>query len=219
MIGKHPIKPLTRAEMNVMNVLWDAYYALTVNEIVDGFSEPKPAYTTVATFLKILEAKGYVEHKRKERTGRTFYYSPMLSREKYITHVLNYDTTDTLTEGSARRLCSFITTQVQKSADMKGNINPELTILRTGTPPKDCGTKTTIWERRGNFDGFSWKNYTSCSWKWDVDDISVHLREVAIRKDHNVRINVCKGVPKEHIDYIISIMKEYGVTNYKFVNQ
>ena len=111
------------------------------------------------------------------------------------------------------------TTSVQIPADVKGNINPELTILLTGTPPKDCGTKSSIWERRGNFDGFSWKNYTICSWKWDVDDISVHLKEVALRKDHSVRINVCKGVPQKHIDRIKSIMNECGVTNYKFVKQ
>ena len=101
------MKPLTRAEMEVMNVLWDASHALTVNEIVEGYAEPRPAYTTVATFLKILEAKGYVEHKRKEETGRTFYYSPMLSREKYIAHVVN-DVKDTLFGSSAGSLCSFL---------------------------------------------------------------------------------------------------------------
>ena len=114
---------------------------------------------------------------------------------------------------------NLTTKPVQIPAGVKGNINPELTILLTGTPPKDCGTKTSIWERRGNFDGFSWKNYTICSWKWDVDDISVHLKEVAIRKDHSVRINVCKGVPQKHIDRIKSIMSECGVTNYRFVKQ
>ena len=114
---------------------------------------------------------------------------------------------------------NLITKPVQIPADVKGNINPELTILLTGTPPKDCGTKTSIWERRGNFDGFSWKNYTICSWKWDVDDISMHLKEVAIRKDHSVRINVCKGVPQGHIDRIKRIMSECGVTNYRFVKQ
>ena len=114
---------------------------------------------------------------------------------------------------------NLITKPVQIPAGVKGNINPELTILLTGRPPKDSGSKTTIWERRGNFDGFSWKNYTICSWKWDVDDISVHLKEVAIRSDHSVRINVCKGVPQEHIDRIKRIMSECGVTNYRFVKQ
>ena len=107
MTDKKTMKPLTRAEMDVMNVLWDADHALTVNEIVEGYAEPKPAYTTVATFLKILEAKGYVEHKRKEETGRTFYFSPMLSREKYIAHVVN-DVKDTLVGSSAKSFCSFL---------------------------------------------------------------------------------------------------------------
>ncbi len=114
---------------------------------------------------------------------------------------------------------NLITKSVRIPADVKGNINPELTILLTGTPPKDSGSKTSIWERRGIFDGFSWKNYTICSWHWDVDDISVHLKEVAIRKDHNVRINVCRGVPQEHIDRITRLMRENGVTNYRFVRQ
>ena len=95
MTEKKTLKPLTRAEMDVMNVLWDATRALSVGEIVEGYREPRPAYTTVATFLKILEAKGYVEHYKKVETGRTFYYSPMLSREKYITHILK-DVKDTL---------------------------------------------------------------------------------------------------------------------------
>ena len=107
MTEKKTLKPLTRAEMDVMNVLWDAEHALTVNELVDGYAEPKPAYTTVATFLKILEAKGYVEHHKKEETGRTFYFSPMLSREKYITHVVK-DVKDTLFGSSAKSFCSFL---------------------------------------------------------------------------------------------------------------
>ena len=104
---KKTMKPLTRAEMEVMNVLWDAEHALTVSEIVEGYAEPRPAYTTVATFLKILEAKGYVEHRKKEETGRTFYYSPMLSREKYTRHGVN-DVKDTLFGSSVGKFCSFL---------------------------------------------------------------------------------------------------------------
>jgi predicted transcriptional regulator len=101
------MKALTKAEMEVMNVLWDVSQALTVHEIVAQYPEPQPAYTTVGTFLKILEAKGYVEHHRKDVTGRTFYYSPMLTREKYTTQVLN-DVKNTLFGNSAKRFCSFL---------------------------------------------------------------------------------------------------------------
>ena len=100
-------KALTKAEMEVMNVLWDIPQALTVHEIVAKYPEPQPAYTTVGTFLKILEAKGYVEHHRKDVTGRTFYYSPMLTREKYTTQVLN-DVKSSLFGNSAKRFCSFL---------------------------------------------------------------------------------------------------------------
>ena len=101
------MKALTKAEMEVMNVLWDVSQALSVHEIVAQYPEPQPAYTTVGTFLKILEAKGYVEHHRKDVTGRTFYYSPMLTREKYTTQVLN-DVKTTLFGNSAKRFCSFL---------------------------------------------------------------------------------------------------------------
>ncbi|MBR1901811.1 MAG: BlaI/MecI/CopY family transcriptional regulator [Bacteroidaceae bacterium] len=101
------MKALTKAEMEVMNVLWDVSQALTVHEIVAQYPEPQPAYTTVGTFLKILEAKGYVEHHKKDVTGRTFYYSPMLTREKYTTQVLN-DVKNTLFGNSAKRFCSFL---------------------------------------------------------------------------------------------------------------
>ena len=101
------LKALTKGEMEVMNVLWDAPQALTVHEIVAQYPEPQPAYTTVGTFLKIMEAKGYVEHRRKDATGRTFYYSPMLTREKYTIQVLN-DVKDSLFGNSAKRFCSFL---------------------------------------------------------------------------------------------------------------
>lgn len=100
------MKALTKGEMEVMNVLWEASRALTVHEIVAQFTEPQPAYTTIGTFLKILEAKGYVEHHRKEVTGRTFYYSPMLTREKYTTLVVD-NVKDTLFGSSAKSFCSF----------------------------------------------------------------------------------------------------------------
>jgi len=114
---------------------------------------------------------------------------------------------------------NLITTPVKIPADVKSNINPELTILLTGTPPKDSGTKTTIWVRRGIYDGFSWKNYSFTSWKWNVDDISYYLEEVACRKDHHVRVNVCKGTPQKHIDRLKNLMREKGVLRYDLVQQ
>lgn len=111
------------------------------------------------------------------------------------------------------------TKPVQVPVNVKGNIDPELTILLTGTPPKDSGTKTSIWVRRGTHNGFSWKEYSFTSWKWDVEDIGKYLKEVSIRKDHHVRVNICKGTPQKHIDRLKNIMNECGVTNYELVKQ
>ena len=68
------LKPLTRAESELMNLLWDQPQGITINDLVMLYPNPQPARTTVATFLKILAAKGYVEHRRMDGTGRTFVY-------------------------------------------------------------------------------------------------------------------------------------------------
>ncbi len=124
------MKALTKAEMEVMNVLWDIPQALTVHEIVAKYPEPQPAYTTVGTFLKILEAKGYVEHHRKDVTGRTFYYSPMLTREKYTTQVLN-DVKSTLFGNSAKRFCSFL---IQNEELSESDLKEILELIESPTP-------------------------------------------------------------------------------------
>ena len=100
------LKPLTRAESELMNLLWDQPQGVTINDLVALYPEPQPARTTVATFLKILEAKGYVEHRRVDGTGRTFVYSPLLTRERYVTFVLR-DVKDTMFGSSVKKMLSF----------------------------------------------------------------------------------------------------------------
>lgn len=100
------LKPLTRAESELMNLLWNQPQGVTINDLVTLYPEPQPARTTVATFLKILEAKGYVEHRRVDGTGRTFVYSPLLTRERYVTCVLR-DVKDTMFGSSMKKMLSF----------------------------------------------------------------------------------------------------------------
>lgn len=56
------IEPLTDGEERIMQMLWSLGEG-TVNDILAVIPEPKPKYTTVATFIKILENKGYVAHR------------------------------------------------------------------------------------------------------------------------------------------------------------
>lgn len=101
------MKPLTRAESELMNRLWDrSGLGVTINQLVELYAEPRPARTTIATLLKILEAKGYVEHRRVDGTGRTFVFSPLLTRERYVTCVLR-DVKDTIFGSSVKKMLSF----------------------------------------------------------------------------------------------------------------
>lgn len=78
------MKPLTEREEYVMNYFWDRG-ALSVREVVEFHDEPRPSRTTVATFVKFLEQKGYLEH-RAENNG--FVYIPIIQRNEYCGHNL-----------------------------------------------------------------------------------------------------------------------------------
>lgn len=73
------IKDLTRAEEQVIQVLWQLNNAF-VKEIIDELPEPTPAYNTVSTIIRILETKGFVSH---EAFGKSHRYFPLISREEY----------------------------------------------------------------------------------------------------------------------------------------
>ena len=123
-------RALTNGEMEVMNILWDNNRSLTINEMLDLFPDPKPAYTTVATLLKILEQKGYVEHFKKDGVGRSFYFLPTMTREKYTTQVLN-DVKNTLFGNSAKKLFSFFIQMEQFSDE---DVQELLQMVKLATP-------------------------------------------------------------------------------------
>lgn len=73
------MKELTKAEDQVMQILWKLEKGV-VNDIVDQFPNPKPAYNTVSTVVRILEKKGFVDHKSY---GKTHEYYPIVEKETY----------------------------------------------------------------------------------------------------------------------------------------
>ena len=83
-----PKRQLTKAEMEIMNVLWERGEGMTTHEIIEEYPEPKPAYSTIATFLKILTNKGFIQSRKQEGGGKTFVFSPLLSREEYTNRVM-----------------------------------------------------------------------------------------------------------------------------------
>jgi len=70
---------LTKAEEQVMKILWNEKEGF-VKELLEHFPEPKPAYNTVSTIIRILEKKGFVDHRS---FGKSHQYYPLISRDHY----------------------------------------------------------------------------------------------------------------------------------------
>ena len=75
----HLMNTLTKAEEQIMQILWDEKEGF-VKDLLQRFPEPKPAYNTVSTIIRILEKKGFVDHRS---FGKSHQYYPLVSREQY----------------------------------------------------------------------------------------------------------------------------------------
>ncbi len=81
------MRELTRAEEQVMQVLWKIRKGF-VKDVLEHFDDPKPAYNTVSTIVRILQDKGFVDHKAY---GRTHEYFPLVSKDDYSkTHLSTF---------------------------------------------------------------------------------------------------------------------------------
>ena len=79
MKDKTKARELTKGELQVMNVLWERQHA-TVNEVLEQMAEPRPAYNTVLTFLRILTEKGFVGY---DTEGKAHRYRPLVQKSDY----------------------------------------------------------------------------------------------------------------------------------------
>jgi predicted transcriptional regulator len=92
----------TRAEEEVMQILWKMGKGF-VNDVLEHYEEPRPAYNTISTIIRILEKKGFVGHKA---FGKTHEYYPLVNKEDYSRRLIG-----TVVQGyfdnSYRKLVSF----------------------------------------------------------------------------------------------------------------
>ncbi|MAC95046.1 MAG: transcriptional regulator [Flavobacteriales bacterium] len=96
------MKELTKAEEEVMQKLWQLKKAF-VKEILEEFSEPKPAYNTISTIVRILEKKGFVDF---TAYGKSHQYYPIVSKEEYKTKI-SKNLIANYFEGSIEKMVSF----------------------------------------------------------------------------------------------------------------
>ncbi len=95
-------KQLTKAEEQIMQVLWDLEES-SVKEIIEKLPEPKPAYNTVSTIIRILETKEFVAHKAK---GRGYVYYPIVEKQTYSNQSL-HKLMNGYFDGSFKSMVSF----------------------------------------------------------------------------------------------------------------
>ena len=95
-------KQLTKAEEQIMQVLWDLKVA-SVKDVIAELPTPKPAYNTVSTIIRILETKEFVDHKAK---GRGYVYFPLIEKDVYSNQTL-HKVMDGYFEGSFKSMVSF----------------------------------------------------------------------------------------------------------------
>ena len=96
------IKQLTKAEEDIMQILWQLQKA-NVKSIIAEFPNPKPAYNTVSTIVRILENKGFVDY---EKQGKGHIYYPIVQQQDYSNQSIN-KLVDGYFQGSFKSMVSF----------------------------------------------------------------------------------------------------------------
>lgn len=96
------MKRLTKAEEDIMQILWLLKKA-NVKAIIEQLSEPKPAYNTVSTIVRILESKGFVGY---EKQGKGHIYFPLVQQQDYSNQSIN-KLIDNYFQGSFKSMVSF----------------------------------------------------------------------------------------------------------------
>lgn len=96
------MKQLTKAEEEIMQVLWQLKKS-NVKNIIDELPEPKPAYNTVSTIVRILESKGFVDY---EKEGKGHIYFPLVQKHEYSNQSINM-IVDNYFQGSFKSMVSF----------------------------------------------------------------------------------------------------------------
>lgn len=119
------MKEVTKAQEEILRVLWQIKEGV-VADVVDKLPEPKPAYNTVSTVIKVLEKKGYVAHKVY---GKTHVYYPVVTKEEYAKHTLKNSYTQ-LFNGSLNQIVSFFVKEdkvsLKELEDLKNYLEKEI---------------------------------------------------------------------------------------------
>lgn len=106
------MKELTKAELELMRILWNKQQAF-LGDIVDAYPlENRPAYPTISTVVRILEKKGFVGHESFSKVNR---YYPLVTKEEYRRMIMR-NTLNIFFDNSPRALFSYFAEEGSLSA-------------------------------------------------------------------------------------------------------
>ena len=106
---------LAKREEQIMQVYWDLGPAF-IKEVIPHLPEPKPHYNSVATMVKILEEKGFLDH---ETVGNVYCYYPKVSKEQYQKHDMKDIVQKYFDNSYPRMLAFFAKEQNLSEAELK----------------------------------------------------------------------------------------------------
>ena len=119
------MEEITKAQEEILRVLWEINEG-AVADVVEKLPNPKPAYTTVATVIKVLEKKGYVGHRK---FGNIYVYYPLVTKKAYAKHVMK-DAYKGLFNNSLNQMVSFFVKEkdvpVSELEELKKLIDQEI---------------------------------------------------------------------------------------------
>lgn len=101
-------RTLTRTEFQLMTILWDIGHAACAWDILERWEEPKPAYTTVATYLKVLREKGFVDCFKNKGEGKTHQYKARVTRAEYTRQAMQEVKRNFFDDSVKKMLCFFV---------------------------------------------------------------------------------------------------------------
>lgn len=100
---KLSLPTLTKAEEEVMHIIWQLGRCL-VRDIIDNLGDPDIPHSTISSVVRILEKKGFVDHKAY---GKTYEYFPLVAKEDYAEHGVK-SLMEKYFGGSPKKLVSFL---------------------------------------------------------------------------------------------------------------
>jgi BlaI family transcriptional regulator, penicillinase repressor len=123
------MRDLTKAEEQIMQVMWNIQPAF-VKDIITELPEPKPAYSTVSTIVRILESKGFIDH---EAFGTTHRYFAVVSKDEY-SHFSMKKILENYFDGSLKQMVSFLSKKEKLSLTEMDELLKTLENLKKEKP-------------------------------------------------------------------------------------